>query len=53
MHVYNTAGMLTAAGEGNLELPAKILAVRVIQHKFCHCLGIGRHIKSFILTDSG
>ena len=35
VHVHQAAGFLAAAGEGDLELAAEVLRVRVAEHELC------------------
>jgi hypothetical protein len=52
MHVRQAAGMLGTSREGSLEFPPKVLRVFRAEKKVGQRVGIGGHIKAFIVADA-
>ena len=52
MHVDEAAGLVTAAGEGDLELAAEVLAVGVTEQESGQGLGVGRDVEGLGAADA-
>ena len=53
VHVHERARLVFASREGDLELPAKPLRIRMAQHEFCRRFRIRRHIEHFVAAHAG
>ena len=53
MQPHQRAGILFAAGKGDLEFPAERLGIRMAQHEIGDRLRIGRHVERLFAAHAG